>query len=317
MQVFKTRTVSAKEKLVEATNEPSTKDGCERPRRSSKKWLIAEAVKMSCLYFALSPLIAMPLYNHMAFFPTTQNLDASGPIGQLEKLFHVEKKDVYFKSANGSKLHGWLFRNPRAKRVIIFSHGNGGNIAHRLPNLLSLLKADTSVLLYDYEGYGLSEGSPDIVRIREDGVAAYDYLVNDEHYSPNDIVLFGESIGTGVSSYISSQRKVAGIILQSGYTSLITAGKDHLPWLHLYPNSFFPPDLDCVAVMKKPHAPLLLLHGDEDSVLPSRYSQEVFKEAVAPKQLIIVKGTGHNNLALPDQKAYMDGYLQFMKSLPN
>jgi hypothetical protein len=198
----------------------------------------------------------------------------------------------------------------------LVSHGNGGNIAYRLPLAFNLLQSGVSVFLYDYEGYGASEGSPSIEAICKDGLSAYDYLIAVKKYQPANIIGYGESVGTGITSYIASQRHFTGIVLQSPYTSLIQAGCDSLPWLRLYPHFLFPkPELNNVEIFTHPHPPLLIIHGKRDSILSYHYSEQIMKRALPPAELVLLPHAGHNDAPSVDKDLLMPALKAFWKSL--
>jgi len=261
----------------------------------TKRYWTIEALKMTALYVALSPFVAWPLYTHMIFFPdkTDYAKTIEAPLQQLKKRFGVTDEDVYFNTPDGKRLHGLYLARPGAKKVFLVCHGNGGNIAHRMDLAASLLVCNGNVFLFDYEGYGSSEGEPSIKGVVRDGVAAYDCLNKTRHVDPSDIIIYGESLGTGAAAQVSLQRKVAAIILQSGFTSLISAGKDHLFFLRFYPDSWFPDNLDNVAAMQKPHPPLLIFHGKQDPVLAFHNAETLFAEAVQPKKFIALSPFEH------------------------
>jgi len=144
------------------------------------------------------------------------------------------------------------------------------------------------VVVYNYRGYGNSEGTPSLDGVCEDAVGAYDYLVREEHVEGDHIIAYGESFGSGVTGQLVARRKVGGVILQSGFSSLLRASRDTLPWLRLYPDSWFPKQMmDNVAVFSKPHPPLLIIHGQKDRVLSVQNAQDLYAAAAQQKTLLI------------------------------
>lgn len=189
-----------------------------------RRKLIYELLGLLVLYFLLSPFIASPLYDWMLFHPTRASYRiADDACKKLAARFNIHRRDFCTISNNRKKIYGWYFKMPSCKRVFLVSHGNAGNMCYRIPLIINLLASGGSVLIYDYEGYGESEGEPSRPNIVADGLAAYDYLVKELHASPDNIVLYGESLGCGVNGQISNLRPVAGIIMQSGWASLLEA----------------------------------------------------------------------------------------------
>jgi uncharacterized protein len=207
----------------------------------------------------------------------------------------VPKVDVQIQSGK-TKIDGWLFETKGADKIVLVSHGNAGNLAHRAVIADALIEAGLSVLLYDYQGYGRSEGSPSVKNVCQDGVAAYDYLI-EKGYKPESIILYGESLGCAVATNISSQRKAAGLILQSGFSSLRNIACEKYLLFNAYPPFLFPkPRLDSLAVLKKPHPPLLIMHGRHDYTIPYTHSEKMYETAVGKKSLVIFDDAGHNDV---------------------
>ena len=276
-----------------------------------------DLVKLFILYIVLSPVCAMGLYNHLIFFPFKDQYDLKDAIAKIESATDSKKIDLTIPSANNQTISAWYFKKSGAKKIILVSHGNGGNIAHRLAFVAPLLLSNCSVLLYDYAGYGLSSGEATIPVIKQDGLDAYDYVRNVLHYGPKDIIVYGESLGSGVTTYIAQNRPVAGIIIQSGFASLTMAAKDRLPWLQLYPAiAFSGIEMDNAGYLHGSHAPLLLIHGDKDVVLPIKHADKNFAEASQPKRFVRIAGAGHNDTSTLNPKQYAMPIWEFVKGLP-
>ncbi len=254
---------------------------------------------VACLWLALSPLVALPLYQKLLFFPEACKADSlvSGfePLSRLCSSIRL----VNINNKANSRLTGcFLILNPAAP-IALVSHGNAGNLSHRTILAEALLRSGFSVFLYDYQGYGCSQGSPSIKGVVDDAVSAYDYLVNFEQVPSSKIIAYGESLGCGVTAELSKVRSVRAIVLQSGFPSLTWAAHDRLWFTWLYPQSWFP-DLDCIsALASKTHAPVLIVHGTEDAAFPVSYSKLIYQKASDRKQLVIIEGLKHN-LNWPD-----------------
>ncbi len=200
-------------------------------------------------------------------------------------------------------MDAWFFKAPNARKVVLVCHGNAGNIADRVILALLLLKAGGSVFLVEYEGYGLSDGSPSIQGLKRDGQSAYDYLR--KSYQPTDIIVYGESIGASFAVDIAKHNPVGGLIMQSGFSSLYSVVRSKLPWFWLYPPIGFTEELDNVSYLHGKHVPVLIIHGDSDWSVPISESQTNFKEASIPKELVIVKGADHNDLVLKNPSQFV------------
>lgn len=273
-------------------------------------WFCLLAVAAS-VYLLLSPFVARPLYKRHIFKPSkypSGNYDVDS-VGQ------IKRQEFYFPSTGNTKLHAWFFDVHQSHWVILLSHGNSDNLTRALPLIGELIAAGASVFIYDYRGYGKSAGSPTIKGICDDSRAAYDFLTNNLQISPKRIVLYGESLGTGVSCYLSRQVSCAGLILQSGYVSLWKIGRQKFPFLHIYPNFLFPrPHLDNLAVIKSKHPPLLLVHGEQDTVVSISDTEELYRHANEPKMFARLPEVAHANVIESDK--FLATVKQFLSKLP-
>lgn len=181
---------------------------------------------------------------------------------------------------------------PRAELFLLAK----GSLYNRSGMARTLLRCGGSVFLYNYRGYGNSEGSPTLDGVCEDGLAAYDYLIQKVNTEAEEIIAYGESFGTGVTGQLIMHRKVGGVILQSGFSSLLRASRDVLPWLHLYPDSWFPKQMmDNVIVFNKQHPPLLIVHGKNDRMISCQNAQDLFDSSIEPKTLLILPEGDHGS----------------------
>lgn len=247
-----------------------------------------------CLYYVLfSPFIAMPLYNFLLFFPMTEGFY------DTKEVATVPKKDCYFLSPAGKKLHAWYFENPGASRTFLISHGNAGNLTHRTALIALLLGTGASVFIYDYEGYGRSEGAPSVNGACESGEAAFKYLAQNLHVDPQSIVLYGESLGTGITCQIAKKNSPAAVVLQSAFTSLPSVAAEKIFLFHLYPSWTYPVNtLDNLAYVRSKTAPLLIIHGMQDRVISEKNAEALLTAATNPKGIIRLNDTGHNDCCI-------------------
>lgn len=261
---------------------------------SKKQMLLNSRIilpQLVVFYVVLSPAVAMPFYNKMLFFPTKTHVTAADTISG------VTKENVNFASSGNCKLDAWYYPHPNARGAAIISHGNAGNISYRTPLISVLLKQNLSVLAYDYQGYGQSEGQPSIDNVCADGLAAYDYLTKQRGIAPEKVIVYGESLGGAISAHISTQRKVGAIILQSAFSSLPSIARRKMLLMKLYPLFLYPKNkLDSAEMLSGKHPPLLIVHGDSDTIIPFAEAQRLYKLASEPKQLVDIKGANHNDV---------------------
>jgi len=281
-----------------------------------RKWLVKTTVQCTIAYVALAPCVGLPLYGLMLFHPDRTQNDLSSVFGQIKQMFGVSKKDVYFNSSNGVMLHGYYFSLPGSKKTVIVSHGNGGNIDSRMVLAACLLKCGVSVFMYDYRGYGLSNGNPTIQGVCDDGVAAYDFIAHSAKVAPRDILLYGESLGSGIVCETLKTRQAGGVILESGFDSLLSVAREKVFWLNAYPRELFlQPFLDNNSILAGEHPPLLILHGMKDGLITPDHALALYDNASSPKKLVMLARAGHADLAVCDLRNYFGSLKQFIDSL--
>jgi uncharacterized protein len=254
----------------------------------SKKAQVA-AMKAAIYYALFSPLIAMPFYNTVLFHPyVTGYYD-------FDSIAGVKKQDILFRSGS-ERLHGWYFSNPASLHVVLISHGNAGNITHRKSLIKLLLETGASVFIYDYEGYGLSTGSPSIDKCCLDATAAFDCLSSIKD-TKQEIVLYGESIGTGITCELARLRCAKKIILQSGFQSLPQIAREKVPLTAIYPEFVFPcKHLDTRKFLEGNHPPVLLIHGRKDEIIPAHNSRDLYAASSGTRYLVELPDAGHNDI---------------------
>ena len=289
-------------------------------KRSFKKSVAFVSIScISCLlgvYLALFPPLAPDLWNFILFPATKGRFDMSKELTVMSDALHCQCTDLFFAAPDGACLHAYYFSLPGAKKTALVSHGKGGVLQHRLPLAYMLIQAGCSVFLYDYEGYGESTGTANLTNVCQDCEAAFDYLTSRLRVNPANIILYGESMGTGVSCEVSRHRPAGALILQSGFASLYEAGIDTLPLVRLYPRWCFPsPQMDNAEILKGPHPPLLLIHGQKDVILPCRYSEQIMAAAAEPKKLLLLPDADHNDFGRFDVEESLAALKDFIAGL--
>jgi fermentation-respiration switch protein FrsA (DUF1100 family) len=189
---------------------------------------------------------------------------------------------------SGEKISALYLPNPIAHYTVLYSHGNAedlGRIRQRLEHLKNL---GVSVFAYDYRGYGTSQGKPSEQNAYEDIEAAYRYLIDLLGISPNQIILYGRSLGSGTSVEIASREPIAGLILESPFTSTFRV----ITRIAIAPFDRF----DNLRKIAEVRCPVLFLHGTQDGLIPFRHSETLMRQVRSPKQLVAIVGADHNDL---------------------
>lgn len=203
-----------------------------------------------------------------------------------------QAEEVALTSSDGEKLIAWHVAPRGEMPVVLYFHGNGGALNLRADRFRDLTADGTGLVALSYRGYGGSSGRPSEDGLIRDARATYDFAV--ARYSPKHIVLWGESLGTGVAVALAAERPVAGVILDAPFTSAADVGAAAYPfapvrWLM---KDTFRSDRRIGRVK----APLLVLHGERDSIIPIAFGERLFALANEPKRFVRFPAGGHVNL---------------------
>lgn len=223
-------------------------------------------------------------------------------------------RDVELTTADGNTLGAWYFPGRVAGPAVLVCNGNGGDRSGRAALAVALHRMGVAVLLFDYRGYGGNPGRPTEDGLAADARAALDWLAGRPDVDPSRIAYFGESLGAAVALGLAVERPPAALILRSPFTSLADAGAVHYPWLpvrRLLIDSY--PSIDRIGSLR---APLLVIAGDRDDIVPEALSRRLFDAAPEPKRFVTVPGAGHNDIDLLDGAVMTAAIEQFLASTP-
>ena len=203
-------------------------------------------------------------------------------------------EEVAIDTDDGERLHAWWI--PAAQRPIgqvLFCHGNGGNIGDRVLHAALLHRAGLDVLLFDYRGYGRSTGRASEEGTYRDASAARAALLARREVDAGHVLYIGESLGGAVAVALAHEAPPAGVVLVSTFTSVRDMARRHYPFV---PAAVVPDAYPSLRLVGDLHAPLLVLHGDRDELVPLMYGQELYDAAPEPKRMHVLAGAGHNDL---------------------
>jgi len=214
---------------------------------------------------------------------------------------------VCFATADGVELRSWYFPPPtKGAPVVLFLHGNAGDIGNHLPFARFLIEADYGVLALEYRGYGGNPGDPSEAGLMADARAAMDFLAQ-QQIDPKRIVLFGESLGTGIAVAIAAERPVGAIMLRSPYTNIAEVAAGQFPY---FPVRWLVRDrFDALSKVAAIHAPLFAFHGSADALIPIALGRQLYDAAPEPKTFLEIPGTGHDDVQTPAAEQAMLAFL--------
>lgn len=241
------------------------------------------------LFLLISKKMIESLHNTLMFAPTRVFMDSPADHG-------INHEEVLIDTSDGEKLYGYLIPyKEKTDKTIIYLHGNADNVSSWYTACTEIQKhVPVNALVVDYRGYGKSTGSPTRKGVINDSLAMYDYLIQ-RGIIPDDISIYGRSIGGAIGLELASRRKVKSIVLQSSFTCIRDIAKDVYP---LIPQIVILNNLlNSAELIKKTNIPVLISHGSNDETVPVKHSYKLFELANEPKKLIILEGAGHNDVS--------------------
>lgn len=255
------------------------------------------------LFFGLALWWAQP---RMLFFPS-KSLDATPADWGLTY------EDVGLTTEDGIQLHAWLIPAAQPRRnapgTLLFLHGNAGNVSHRRDSLAIFHALGLDVLIPDYRGYGLSQGSPSEQGLYRDAAAAWRWLTQERAIAPEQILIFGRSLGGAIATHLAAQTRPAGLMIESSFDRLQSLADAHYPLLsRLIPLRYSFPAAEQIQAVR---APVLVLHSPQDRIVPESLGRRLFDAAPEPKHFVELTG-GHNDGFLRSQPQYQRAISAFL-----
>jgi fermentation-respiration switch protein FrsA (DUF1100 family) len=238
----------------------------------------------------------------LVYFP-----DGRTPVFDLEA---AGWREVTFTTSDGLTLHGWYRAPPPGAPVVIVFSGNGGNRGDRAPLGVALAEESHGVLLTDYRGYGGNPGNPTETGLQRDAAAAAAFVGS--HASGHPVVYFGESLGAAVAITLAVDRPPLAIVLRSPFTSMVDVGRAHYPWFPV--GSLLKDRYPSIERIGSVSAPVLVIAGDADSVVPFAQSLAIHDAAGDPKELLVIPGADHNDPELVHGAAVIEATVRFIEA---
>jgi hypothetical protein len=222
--------------------------------------------------------------------------------------FYLPYEDVYINVTDDEKIHGWYFPadNPDSGKntpVVLFCHGNAGNIAHRLETADFIRSLGADILLFDYRGYGRSDGSPSEDNAYADAEACYRWLRENKGFQPEQIIIFGRSLGGAVAVELVRRVPCRGLIVESSFTSTLDMGRRSFPFLPI--KYLLKYKFDSIAKIGAVTCPVIITHSPDDEIVPYEMGRRLFEAAREPKKFIVLSG-GHNEREYLTDKTYRE-----------
>ncbi len=221
----------------------------------------------------------------------------------------LSHEEVRFESADGLKLHGWFVQAENPRGTILYCHGNAGNISHRMESIRIFYGLQMNTFIFDYRGYGQSEGKPSEVGTYRDVEAAWLYLVNSRKLSTEEIVVFGQSLGGPIAAWSAKNNTPRALIIESSFTSIPDVGADVYPFFPIRWISRF--KYQTMKYIRQADCPILVVHSVEDELISFKHGKKLFEAAAEPKEFLEIRG-GHNDGFFVSGETYIRGLNSFL-----
>jgi pimeloyl-ACP methyl ester carboxylesterase len=264
-------------------------------------WLLGT---LGVFYLAIVLLMYF-MQARMIYFP-------SKSIDSTPQQIGLAYEDVYLEAEDGVKIHGWFVPADSARATLLFLHGNGGNISHRLESIHQFHSLNLSVFIIDYHGYGLSQGKPGEQETYHDAEASWKYLTGQKQINPDKIIIFGRSLGGAVASWLAVKHQPRALIMESAFSSLVDIANTHYPFLPVRMMSRF--NYDSKENIRRINVPVLFIHSPNDEIIPFKHGDELYRIANEPKQFLEITGS-HNDGYLASSAEYLPALDRFIDEI--
>ena len=268
---------------------------------------------MKTLFLIVLVLAALPALwlllrrfeRHQMYYPTR-------PLEATPDQAGMEYEDLRLTAADGVRLHGWWIPAGADRGTVLFCHGNAGNISHRLDSVAVFHRLGLNVLIFDYRGFGWSEGTPDEEGTYRDAEAAYRHLREERGIDPDRIVIFGRSLGGAVAVELAGRVEAAGLIAESTFTSTVEMGKLIYPFLPI--RLMVRNRYDSLSKVGSLNLPSLFIHSPDDELVPFDHGRRLYRAAAEPREFLAIRG-GHGDGFLVSGETYAAGIDSFLKNI--
>lgn len=295
-------------------------------RNLSKNCDLKWRLPRMCLMFALCVTgCALLFENRLIYHPTRY------PGGYYEYAEAAPEKGVvypkiedwWFTTADGKRLHGWYASPHRldddgrevaveSRGVLLWLHGNAGNVTHRYQRLWRFMSLPADVFIFDYRGFGRSEGRPNEEGLYRDADAAWRYLTEERQIDRGRIVLYGVSLGAAPAIELATRVQPVGLITEAAFTSIPDMGRIALP---IVPRFLVRTQMNSLEKIPGINCPKLLIHGTSDEVIPFRMGPRLFEAAGEPKEFYEVPGAMHDDVDVVGGATYMGRIRTFLDTV--
>jgi len=252
-------------------------------------------------------LVAIIMYfyqDKMVFVPSRNNVLTPDEIG-------LEFEEVRLQVSEQESIHGWYFPVDTSASTVLFCYGNAGNKSRRTTSILFFTELGVNLAIFDYRGYGQSDGSPGEQNCYDDVKKVYDWLVNEKNIPPAKIIIFGRSLGGAIATELAARVQCAGLIVESSFTNIAQISQLMFPYFFADKLTKF--SFDTIAKIRNINCPLLVTHSTDDELIPFSMGQQLFEKGAEPKYFFEFTGR-HNDRDYLRDSSYIQTVKEFIQT---
>lgn len=279
--------------------------------------MTAIVLLVALAWLLLSPRLAPGLYMRFLLRPEKN----CGSPEDRQNLLALGGEEIYFSNGRGQQLRGYYFacdqqiqQVSQSSTMIFYSMGNDGDIEKRASVLAILLKTGVPVFIYEYSGFGKSQGKPSLRNAICDSHDAFDFVVERFNKSTEEIVLYGESLGGAISTRMLSSRSAGGLILKSSFSSLARISRELCVWLRIYP-SILLPLMDTGKRLQSVVVPVMIIHGHLDRKIHWKHAETLYSNCQANKTLLWLPNSRHAYMTEADEEIFYNGLSMMLEAI--
>ena len=270
-------------------------------------------VKDTMTSFVIYLLVGLLTLNVLMYFQQPQMIFfPMGELGQTPEQWGLDYEDVRLTTEDAVQLHGWYIPRQGAEQVLLFFHGNAGNISHRGESVKLFHRLGVNVFIIDYRGYGQSTGNPGEQGLYRDAAAAWRFLTEEKKFAADDVIIFGRSLGGAVAANLAANVQARGLILESTLSSAQDFARAVFRILSRLVVIRY--DFNTTAMLERVHYPVLVLHSPDDEIMPFHLGRKVYDAANQPRQFVHMRGD-HNSGFYASQPEYEHELGEWLRSL--
>jgi len=266
------------------------------------KRILFRGLRAIAIGYVAAAFLIFAFQSKLLYFPNPKSDAVPSDLG-------MSYEEVEFSASDGVKLHGWFVPAAKPVATLLFCHGNAGDVSYRIHTLCQLNRMGMSTMIFDYRGYGLSEGEPGEEGTYMDARAGWDYLTEQRGIPAERIVIFGRSLGGAIAAHLAADVEPAALVIDSSFTSVSDRASEML-WM-------FPTRLLCrfeydtEQYLRGIRCPVMVMHAREDELIPFHHGEKLYESANEPKQFLVRQG-GHNDALLTSSQSVHQEFLRFV-----